>query len=813
MGLVDDDRGQAIQVGAVLLFGILIVAFASYQAVVVPDQNRRVEFNHNQQVQSQLQDVRNTIVSVVGGGAGGSVSVDLGTQYPGRAVALNPGAPSGSLRTVGMDDPAVTLTIDNATAVADAETGDVWNGSLRRYDTGGLVYTPNYNVYTNPPRTVYEHTVVYNRFDTGNLTATNQSLVRGETVSLVTLNGSLSRTAAGATSLDVEPLSSSTRTVRVESTVAAPIRINLTTRLPADRWETLLSGQEAVDDVTDVGNAPADYRRVRVTLAPGDYTLRMTKVGVGTRTTGEPATYLTGVAGDGSQVSKGENVEVIVEARDAYNNPESGVTVNASVAGTGTGTLDTDNETTNGEGRASFVYRASGSTATGINTVQLSLGDVGSGFDGSTGENVTVEVNVTEPTGGGGGGAGGGSSVSLDWLAPANISTNPEGPLSSGCSDAEQRCRWNVGDDDDALLRLIANLSTAYDDVSVNFALNNSTVGSVDRSDATVEGAAGTDLDPEANGMVSVLATGAGSADEVVVEVYNFTGGSGGGPADRSGMVFDRTDQDEKKELGFLGQSGGTVTVYTKPGPPFEANDNRGLGPLVADLDGDGELELPYIDNSNNIRLLDDQGERQTLTQGRGGERIGAGDFDGDGDTELYYASTGKRLIEAEEPGSTSQLSTGYPAAESVAGVADVDDDGADELVFTNDQGAIEYVDDDRSTIRSTGFGQNLPVTNAIANPRDFDGDGIARIPIVDSSNRIVLVNASGGGSTEVINGSYGQAAKTQFAATDIDGDDGLEFAFTDTGGRGTYMELDGTVRPILADGSRLDVEPDDGTA
>ena len=37
-----DERGQAIQIGAVLLFGLLIISFASYQAFVVPNQNKQI---------------------------------------------------------------------------------------------------------------------------------------------------------------------------------------------------------------------------------------------------------------------------------------------------------------------------------------------------------------------------------------------------------------------------------------------------------------------------------------------------------------------------------------------------------------------------------------------------------------------------------------------------------------------------------------------------------------------------------------------------------------------------------------------------
>ena len=100
----DDERAAAIQVGAVLLFGILIISMAMYQATVVPDQNEGVEFNHNQEVQGQMQDLRNTVVSVPGGGGGGSVTVELGTRYPSRSLLVNPGPAYGSLRTVGTND-------------------------------------------------------------------------------------------------------------------------------------------------------------------------------------------------------------------------------------------------------------------------------------------------------------------------------------------------------------------------------------------------------------------------------------------------------------------------------------------------------------------------------------------------------------------------------------------------------------------------------------------------------------------------------------------------------------------------------------
>jgi len=50
----DNGRGQSIQIGAVLLFGALIIALAGYQAFVVPQENEQVEFRHSQTVRSAL---------------------------------------------------------------------------------------------------------------------------------------------------------------------------------------------------------------------------------------------------------------------------------------------------------------------------------------------------------------------------------------------------------------------------------------------------------------------------------------------------------------------------------------------------------------------------------------------------------------------------------------------------------------------------------------------------------------------------------------------------------------------------------------
>ena len=408
MDLVGDRRAQSVQIGAVLLFAVLVIAFSSYQAFVVPNQNREVEFNHNQEVQSQLQDLRNALVSVSSTGDR-SVSVRLGAQYPSRAIARNPGRPSGSLRTVGTTDESVALTIANAQTAG--ETGDFWN-QTQSYNTGGIAYQPQYNAYTGAPETVYDNTILYNSFRTGTVTVANQSFIDGTDISLTVLNGSLSRSSAGSTAVDVRPVSASSRTVRLDNQTGSNVTITFASQRPASHWDFLETTQSTVIDVTSV-DGTGEFYDVTVELA-GDrtYDLRMTEVGVGTRITDEAAAYLTDIDGDGRTVEQGETTELTLEVRDRLNNPPanaSETTVNASVAGSGS--LDSTSATPDADGHVTFEYTAP-SGATGAQDIRFSYQTLASGFDASTPQDVSMTVDV-QSSGGGGGGA-----YAVDWIRP-----------------------------------------------------------------------------------------------------------------------------------------------------------------------------------------------------------------------------------------------------------------------------------------------------------------------------------------------------------------------------------------------------------
>ncbi|MHB9286726.1 Ig-like domain-containing protein [Halobacteriales archaeon Cl-PHB] len=518
MSLRDDQRGQSIQIGAVLLFGVLIISFATYQAFIVPNQNEGVESNHVAEVRQDMQELRNAIASVPSTGAGESVTVSLGTTYSPRVVAVNPPPPSGNLRTLGTSDGAVNLTVANARATDD-EVRDRWTGRNYSFNTGGLAFQPGYNEYRNPPTIVYENTVLFESFRDGNLTTTGQSLVDGNRLRLVALNGSLAESKTGAVSVDVQAVSASSTAISVTNESGSNVTIDFASRRSASTWENLFRKDDQwhtqaghVYDVTETTVSGSPFNIIHLELERDEtYTLQMAKVGVGTRTTSEDATYLSPVTEDGKTVQAGSSTEVVVEVRDRFNNPVTGVSVNASAD---QGEIADSPATSNADGEAVFQYNASGS---GSAEIEFSLvGPPGGDFNTSAPENATVSVDVS--SGGNGGGA-----TSATWYSP---SVDDSGGLSS-CSASE--CTFDVGEHGDSVLTLRAGTDPDFDGVQFHFNSGNNSVGYVTPSQNTTDiaGNATTDFAANANGDVYVTALSSAGSDRILLHIINASGGGG----------------------------------------------------------------------------------------------------------------------------------------------------------------------------------------------------------------------------------------------------------------------------------------------
>lgn len=545
----DADRGQSIQVGAVLLFGVLILLLATWQAVVVPQENESIEFNHNRQIQGQVQELRNAIISLGDGGTTAGVRVTLGTTYPTRVLFVNPEPPSGSIRTAGTTSDLVNVSVQHASAAGDA--GDFWDGTDHNYTTGGLAYEPNYNLYDNAPRTTYGNSVLYNDFGAQNLTLAGQTLVDGNRITLVTLNGSLARTQTEATTVDVRPVTASTHRLGVvNATAGQRLTITIPTQLSAQNWTRLLDEQLVANGghVTGVTQGPAiagtDHHLVSIHLERGvRYRLSLARVGVGTDVdTTIPARYLTKTAGNGSVVPENTTKTLEVAVWDRFNNPVTGVSVNASTRRTGSAV--TVAGVSDGDGRIELRYEAPSDIDGGAKTDEVNVSmtmqpsAAGAGFDPETPTNVSFDLTVDNADRSGTGGGGGGTAAyDLAW----NYTLIESKSGIRGCFTANETCVYDLSQDPDGQVNLTAGTDPTTVDAFVDFTSNNTLVTLVPSENRTAStGLTVTTVSPSGPGVVNLSALSTESDDVVTFEVV--PGGGGSGPTINNPSITDVTD-------------------------------------------------------------------------------------------------------------------------------------------------------------------------------------------------------------------------------------------------------------------------------
>lgn len=246
MGLRGDQRGQAIQIGAILLFAFLVLAFAGYQAVLVPDQNAAVEAAHAQQVADDVVDLRSAVVTAWATGTTRSATVHLGTTYPPRIFAMNPSPPGGTLRTGTTGEITVEVTHPGRDPTPQPVCGST------AVTTGVLSYVPAYNEYRSPPTVSYENSVVYRRYDDAVLFDSGQLLVQNDTVNLVAVPTDFVASGRDARSVDLHPGARTNDSVNLTEPVER-LDVTFPSELSAATWADLLADQPNLDAVGKSG--------------------------------------------------------------------------------------------------------------------------------------------------------------------------------------------------------------------------------------------------------------------------------------------------------------------------------------------------------------------------------------------------------------------------------------------------------------------------------------------------------------------------------------------------------------------------------
>jgi len=230
-----------------------------------------------------------------------------------------------------------------------------------------------------------------------------------------------------------------------------------------------------------------------------------------------------------------------------------------------------------------------------------------------------------------------------------------------------------------------------------------------------------------------------------------------------------------------------SVTNATNVDPRrLSPTDVQVIGPREYDFTGDDVLDAPYVGSSGVLYLANESGSMR-LTDGVDHTKslLAVGYWNDSDAPAVFYTGTGDTVHQVR-PGETStpvfaDTSSGVSA---VVGTGDVDGDGVDEFVYLGDSQQLRYADTDGSLnkINNGGVGQNKGI--GAGAPADLNGDGVDRIPFVDGSGNLLLINDQG--STKVLSGA---AAKSPVTTYEVDGDGALEIIYLNQDGRLSYAD------------------------
>lgn len=374
---VDDTRGQAIQVGASLLFAFVVIALAMYQASVVPQENKEVEFNSYQEASGDLIELRNGVITAANHDVQTGTTIETGTNYPARALFVNPGPAMGQISTTSSRN----VTFTNVTAANGSlqNAQAYWDGTGRNFTTQTVTFRPRYSEFSASP-TVITGNTAYRDFDDGISPIAGQSFLQGNRITVVTIEGDLN--AGGVTaSVTADPISAHGRTVTVTGE-GENFNVTLPVAESSNEWLDSAMADEIRANPNVESVARNGSNAVDVTFnGSRNYELRLARVGVreqSTATIGETSPrYIVTAVDRQLETDADQRARLVVEARDRYDNPVSDaqVTFNASDGQfeDEEGTVRSTTVRTDDEGRAVIWYNASGTF--GQHTVDAYLGD------------------------------------------------------------------------------------------------------------------------------------------------------------------------------------------------------------------------------------------------------------------------------------------------------------------------------------------------------------------------------------------------------------------------------------------------------
>lgn len=316
-----DNRAVSEVIGFILIFGLLMLTLAVYQAQFVPQQNAQTEFEHFEQTQDELVELRNAISTAGQTDVSQFSSLTLGTTYQSRLLTINPAPPAGTLQT----SDKYNITIENT------------DGDSTNVTTRFLEYEPGYNELI-VGSTHFEHSVLYrDERDRGNSVTVieEQNLLKDGTVRITALQNEVEKTGRERITLELYPQDQFTDGDFPEAG-GENLTVTVPTRLDDDEyWDTALSGNM----YQGVDTEEHDPETHALNLSVEEDDLKINTVGIDLRPDEDPKRSANQQAVTGTDDPDGEFEELEASIKTSGNNKPSGVLID-------TYKISTESETT-----------------------------------------------------------------------------------------------------------------------------------------------------------------------------------------------------------------------------------------------------------------------------------------------------------------------------------------------------------------------------------------------------------------------------------------------------------------------------------
>jgi len=255
------------------------------------------------------------------------------------------------------------------------------------------------------------------------------------------------------------------------------------------------------------------------------------------------------------------------------------------------------------------------------------------------------------------------------------------------------------------------------------------------------------------------------------------------------------------------------------------------LGSPTADVTGDGSADLPFVTDSETVKILTADGDVQTVATSSdisgsieaSKTSVAVGRWDGS-PTSVFFADQNHGKIYRATPSGSPQVAVDLSGGsqngvQAISGFGDLDADGTDELVYADASQTLRYVQPDGSVVStSLSLGSNNGIgTGSIGTLDGYPGDVATA---VDGGNYLVVVSDAGTDkitSSDVAGSEAPQAAKAPTALADVDGDGANELVYVGSdNGKAKFLDGFGGTLEIEylhdSSGDRIDATTDTGT-